>query len=73
VGSVNEHLFFKVGLATGELGNNGGALFFDSPEQYERHMKTTVSQDIKQKWVQKCAEIRQIEETDHLSDYVIVK
>jgi hypothetical protein len=73
VGSVNEHLFFKVGLATGELGNNGGALFFDSPEQYERHMKTTVSPEIKQKWVQKCAEIRQIEETDHLSDYVIVK
>jgi hypothetical protein len=25
-------------------------LFFDSPEQYERHMKGNVSRDVKEKW-----------------------
>lgn len=60
VGTKNEHLFFKVAIATGELGNNGGLVFFDSPEQYERHFKGiyTVPQQIKEKWTNKCAEIR---------------
>jgi hypothetical protein len=60
VGTRNEHLFFKVGIATGELGNAGGLVFFDSPEQYEKHFKGiyTVSQDIKEKWTNKCAEVR---------------
>jgi len=62
VGSRNEHLFFKVALATGELGINGGSLFFDSPEQFERHFKNIsfVSQVDKERWTNKCAEIRKI-------------
>lgn len=60
VGTRNEHLFFKVAIATGELGDSGGLVFFDSPEQYERHFKGiyVVPQVIKEKWTNKCAEIR---------------
>jgi hypothetical protein len=75
VGSINEHLFFKVGISTGEIGQNGGTLFFDSPEQYERHMKCTLSQAIKEKWMKKCAEVRNIayDQDEQFSDYVVVK
>jgi len=60
VGSRNEHLFFKVVIATGEVGVNGGTFFFDSPEQFERHFKnvSNVSQPDKERWTNKCAEIR---------------
>jgi hypothetical protein len=60
VGTRNEHLFFKVGIATGELGPNSALVFFDSPEQYEKHFKGSclVSQVDKEKWTNKCAEIR---------------
>jgi hypothetical protein len=60
VGTRNEHLFFKVAIATGELGNESGLVFFDSPEQYERHFKGiyTVPQEIKEKWTNKCAGVR---------------
>jgi hypothetical protein len=58
VGSLNEHLFFKVGYATGELGKETVIAFFVSPEQYERHSHTVISQEIKSKWTDKCMEIR---------------
>jgi hypothetical protein len=75
VGSLNEHLFFKVKLATGETGADSGLFFFDTPEQYERHMKCEVAQNIKEKWTKKCAEVRNIDylENDQMSDYVVVK
>jgi hypothetical protein len=59
VGTPNEHLFFKAKIATGEI-NGDSLLFFDSPEQYERHFKgvCVVDQIIKEKWTNKCAEIR---------------
>lgn len=38
VGSVNEDLFFKVAFT---LGASKHVLFYDSPEQYERHFGTT--------------------------------
>jgi hypothetical protein len=64
VGSLDENLFFKVAMSTGQLGVDGGMLFYDSPEQFERHMRTTVSQEIKQKWTDKCitARLRKYEE-----------
>ena len=47
VGNIKEQLFFKVRyLATKEP----FTLFYDSPEQYERHMKTTVSVEVKENW-----------------------
>lgn len=64
VGSLDENLYFKVGLATGQLGNDGGVLFYDSPEQCERHMRCVISPEIKQKWTDKCiaARLRKYEE-----------
>lgn len=56
VGSQDEDLFFKVKTVTGHVGFEKDpiraetTLFFQSPEQYERHMHTTVSQEIKEKW-----------------------
>jgi len=55
VGSLNEDLYFKVKLSTGELGEGveGPTLFYDDPEQYENHLFEEVSQEIKQKWHKK--------------------
>jgi hypothetical protein len=52
VGSYGEHLFFKVGLSTGECKPKNGntTLFFLSPEQYEKHLSTTVSEEVKNEW-----------------------
>ena len=52
-GTKDEDLFFSVILATGELGPNAPVLFYDNPEQYERHFFTKVSQQIKDTWTQK--------------------
>jgi hypothetical protein len=53
VGTFDEDLFFSVILATGELGQNPPTLFYDNPEQYERHFFTKVSQQIKDRWTEK--------------------
>jgi hypothetical protein len=53
VGSKYEDLFFKSKLATGEFSGDEGCLFFDTPEQFERHLKIVLSQDVKEKWQQK--------------------
>jgi len=53
VGSADEDLFFSVKYATGELGRDGRTLFFDNPEQYERHLRTTVPPEVKTAWVEK--------------------
>ena len=73
VGSLNEHLFFKVRLPG--RGLDCEPLYFDTPEQCERHLKYEVSQVIKDKWTKKCAEIQNIvyDREDTISDYVVVK
>lgn len=53
VGTKDEDLFFSVILATGELGQNPSTLFYDNPEQYERHFFTKLPQHIKEKWTEK--------------------
>ena len=52
-GTKQEDLFFSVMFATGEVGPTGVALFYDSPEQYERHFFIEVPQQIKDRWMQK--------------------
>jgi hypothetical protein len=53
-GTKDEDLFFSVILATGELsGQNTPVLFYENPEQYERHFFTKLSQQIKNKWAEK--------------------
>jgi hypothetical protein len=53
VGSAYEDLYFKVGIHTGEFGKNTPSFFFDSPEDYERHMFVRVSDEVKQRWRRK--------------------
>ena len=50
VGSKAEDLFFKVKFATGETGLNTATLFYDSPEQYEKHMTDVLKSTTKQPW-----------------------
>jgi hypothetical protein len=52
-GSANEDLFFKVGQRSCGSGNH--ILFYDSPEQYEKHFRTTIHDDMKKKWTEKSA------------------
>ena len=62
VGSVQEDIFFKVHFSTGEAELSSSArnnrktttlLFYDSPEQFERHQRMTVAQSVKEKWQEK--------------------
>jgi len=60
VGSKCEYLFFKVAVATGLAGRDGAMLFYDTPEQYERHMKTDLNQSEKQHWHSRAQAIEKI-------------
>jgi len=54
VGSCNEDLYFKVTHATGEFDNRESlTLFYDSPEQYEKHWNMRLSQEDKEHWQSK--------------------
>jgi hypothetical protein len=49
VGSKNEDLYFKVRLCTGEFGTNSPTLFYESAEQFEKHMDGVVQQITKER------------------------
>ena len=53
VGSRAEDMYFKVAFCTGETGPDTNILFYDTPEQYERHMHATVSESSKKAWFNK--------------------
>jgi hypothetical protein len=65
VGNWNaEAQFFKVRYLGNYSTNNPDILYYDSPEQFERHMHCTVKQPIKKKWqseyaaaTQPCADV----------------
>ena len=50
VGSIDEDLFFKVAMCTGENKTSTNMLFYDSPEQYERHFMCSISTATKDRW-----------------------
>lgn len=52
VGTLQEHLYFKVALSTGEIRtrNSSNILFYDAPSQYEEHLNGVVSEDVKRSW-----------------------
>ena len=50
VGTANEDIYFTLVLATGEVVNKRIVLFFDSPEQCERHLHQKISEKIKETW-----------------------
>jgi len=53
VGSIQEDLLFKVSISNGENKQGPVLLFYDSPEQFEKHQCITVKQSIKEKWLNK--------------------
>jgi len=54
VGTRDEFMFFKVGIATGEKGLRGNStFFFDNPEQYERHMHCKLDTTTKSEWAER--------------------
>lgn len=57
VGSRNEDFYFKTNWS---VGSDMKHLFFDSPEQFERHMNVTLCESIKQKWMEKCVAARRM-------------
>jgi hypothetical protein len=50
VGSIQEDDLFKVRFLTREANLPGMTLFYDSPDQYERHLGVVVNEKIKQKY-----------------------
>lgn len=55
IGSLDEDLYFKVCLATGECKNKKGSniLFFTSPQHYNRHFNEELNDDVINKWTSK--------------------
>jgi len=54
VGSRDEDLFFKVTMATGENGNREPHfLYYENPEQWERHFYTACSTEKKSQWLER--------------------
>lgn len=50
VGSNYEDLYFKVRMTTIHDANNVITLFYNSPEEYEKHQYVNISDEIKRKW-----------------------
>lgn len=53
VGSIEEDLYFKAKLVNGDVRKGLGNLFYDSPEQYEKHQFCILDQSIKEQWYKK--------------------
>lgn len=53
VGSADEDIFFKVKMVNGESKKGYGCLFYDSPEQFEKHQFSILSQGVKERWYNK--------------------
>ena len=52
-GSKEEDSLFSVIIATGETGQTPLILFYDTPEQYERHFFVDLTPETKQRWHKK--------------------
>lgn len=50
VGTMDEDLFFKVMVSTGEAISGPLTLFYDTPEHYERHQYLVLDDLTKRKW-----------------------
>lgn len=55
IGSAQEDALFKVKFVTRENKLPGLLLFYDNPEQYERHTESRLSEKIKKDWHEKRA------------------
>jgi hypothetical protein len=50
VGTMDEDLFFKVMISSGEIPTGPITLFYDSPEHYERHQYLELDEVTKKRW-----------------------
>ena len=53
VGCQDEDLFFKDSFQDNGISEEPRCLFYDNPDQCERHLKTTISNDVKERWTNK--------------------
>jgi len=53
VGTKDEYLFFVAVLSTGETGPTPPHLYYDNPEQYERHFRCTIPTEMKEAWYER--------------------
>ena len=53
VGSIHEDMLFKVRISNGENKKDPVLLFYDSPEQFEKHQYTLLNQKTKETWLNK--------------------
>lgn len=53
VGSIQEDLLFKVNISNGETNQEPVLLFYDSPEQCEKHQHLILNQTVKENWLNK--------------------
>ena len=59
VGSKSEDLYFKVIDSMARFNRKDPLiLFYDTPDQYENHHFTSLSNSVKEKWYEKCLESR---------------
>jgi hypothetical protein len=74
VGFSDEDLFFKVRLASDKCDDKVRTLFFDSPEQYERHFGVSISPEAKSAWLDKFTKerIRKENEKPHRRNFVYI-
>jgi len=73
VGSADEDLFFKVAVVTELYGQKPLTLFYDSPEQYEKHNTEIIDSVIKEKWEHKYNIAFERRNICKEPDYIIVK
>lgn len=79
VGSLDEELFFKISLATGECKNQLGSstFFYHSPEQYMAHLMIdddVISEEIMNNWrIQKNNRLKIVNERNMPKLAVVVK
>lgn len=53
IGSSDEDSFFKVKLVNGDCKKGIGHLYYDTPEQYEKHQYCIINSKIKEAWYKK--------------------
>ena len=53
VGKYDEDLYFKVMICSGQNGQNPVTLFYDNPQQYEKHFFCDLSSQTTEDWLEK--------------------
>ena len=72
VGSVDEDLFFKINISTGECGssNESNTLFYISPQQYMNHLHAHIDPENVARWEIKRANRMKSSKTDNTKKFV---